>query len=173
MRRIILIFTYLFLMGGQTMALTLSSPVFQPNAPIPSRYTCDGENVSPPLTWASVPEGTQSLVLIMDDPDVPKAIRADGMWDHWVLFNIPPSVVGLSENAKDFSGALQGKNSGGKLGYTGPCPPDRQHRYFFKLYALDTTLNLPEGATKAEVQTACQGHILDQAELMGVYDRKR
>ena len=171
MKRIILISTYLFLMGDQAMALTLSSPVFQPNAPIPSHYTCDGENVSPPLTWASVPEGTQSLVLIMDDPDVPKTIRADGMWDHWVLFNIPPSVVGLSENAKDFFGALQGKNSRGKLGYTGPCPPDRQHRYFFKLYALDTTLNLPEGATKAEVQAACQGHILDQAELMGVYDR--
>ncbi len=173
MNRIIsVLFCFLFI-GEKAMALTLSSPVFQPNASIPSHYTCDGGNISPPLIWTGVPEGTRSLVLIMDDPDVPKNIRADGMWDHWVLFNIPTSVVGLSENAQDFSGAVQGKNSGGKLGYTGPCPPDRQHRYFFKLYALDTILSLPEGATKAEVQAACQGHILDQAELIGVYDRKR
>ncbi len=153
------------------MALNLSSSAFQSNASIPSHYTCDGENVSPPLIWAGVPEGAQSLVLIMDDPDVSKNILASGMWDHWVLFNIPTTVVSLPENAKDFSGAIQGKNSGGTLGYTGPCPPDRQHRYFFKLYTLDTTLNLPEGATKAEVQAASQGHILDQAELIGVYDR--
>ena len=153
------------------MALSLSSSAFQPNELIPSQYTCDGSNVSPPLVWTGMPEKVQSLVLIMDDPDVPKNIRPDGMWNHWVLFNIPPSVIGLAENAKDFSGALQGKNSSGKLGYTGPCPPDRQHRYFFKIYALDTSLNLPEGAIKAEVETACQGHILDQAVLMGIYDR--
>jgi hypothetical protein len=109
----------------------------------------------------------------MDDPDVPKNIREDGMWDHWVLFNIPPFVVGLSENAKDFSGAIQGKNSGGKLGYTGPCPPDRQHRYFFKLYALNITLDLPEGATKAEVEAAMESHIIDQTQLIGLYDRPR
>jgi Raf kinase inhibitor-like YbhB/YbcL family protein len=153
------------------VALNLNSPTFQPNASIPPHYTCDGGNLSPPLKWSEVPSGAVSLVLLMDDPDVPKNIRADGMWDHWVLFNIPASVVGLSENAKDFFGAKQGKNSSGKLGYTGPCPPDRQHRYFFKLYALDTVLDLPNGSTKAEVQAACQGHILDQAELIGVYDR--
>jgi Raf kinase inhibitor-like YbhB/YbcL family protein len=173
MKRIIFVLFCFFFMEEQAMTLSLSSPAFQPSASIPSHYTCDGENISPPLVWTGVPVETQSLVLIMNDPDVPKNIRADGMWDHWVLFNIPTSVVGLSENAKDFSGAKRGKNSSGKLGYTGPCPPDRQHRYFFKLYALDTTLNLPQGASKAEVQAACQGHILDQAELMGVYDRKR
>jgi Raf kinase inhibitor-like YbhB/YbcL family protein len=171
MKRFVFILVCLFSIREQAMALSLSSPAFQHQESIPGHYTCDGENVSPPLVWSGIPEGAQSLVLIMDDPDVPKNIRADGMWDHWVLFNIPTSVASLSENAKDFSGALQGKNSGGKLGYTGPCPPDCQHRYFFKLYALDTSLNLPEGATKAEVEAACQNHILAQGELMGVYDR--
>ena len=155
------------------MALTLNSPAFQANASIPSLYTCDGSNISPPLNWAGIPAGTQSLALLVDDPDVPVALRADGMWDHWVLFNIPTSVSGLVENARDVPGAIQGKNTGGKLGYTGPCPPDRQHRYFFKLYALDFVLNLPEGASKAEVEAAMKGHILEEAELMGVYDRPR
>lgn len=171
MKRIVFILICLFSIREQAVALNLSSSAFQPNGLIPSQYTCDGSNVSPPLVWAGIPGDAQSLVLIMDDPDVPKNIRTDGMWDHWVLFNIPTSVTDLSENAKDFSGAIHGKNSSGKLGYTGPCPPDRQHRYFFKIYALDTSLNLPEGATKAEVETACQGHILDQAVLMGIYDR--
>lgn len=155
------------------MALTLSSPAFQPNTSIPSHYTCDGDNISPPLEWSDIPEGAKALVLIMDDPDVPKTLRPDGMYDHWVLFNIPTSVVGLPENIQNVPGARQGKNTSGKLGYTGPCPPDRQHRYFFKLYALDTTLNLPEGATKTEVEAAMKGHILEEAQLMGVYDRAR
>lgn len=169
MKRILFVFIYLFLIWEHAMALSLSSPAFQPNASIPSQYTCEGANISPPLEWSGIPNGAVSLVLLMDDPDVPKNLRADGMWDHWVLFNIPTSMREISEGAHDFSGAIQGKNTGGKLGYTGPCPPDREHRYFFKLYALDTTLNLPEGATKAEVQAACQGHILGQAELMGFY----
>ena len=163
----------LFFMGGQTMALTLSSPAFKPQGSIPSHYTCDDENVSPPLEWSGVPEGTKSFVLIMDDPDVPKALRPDGMYDHWVLFNIPTNVLGLSENAKDIPGAVEGMNTSRKIGYTGPCPPDRQHRYFFKLFALDTLLDLSAGATKSEVMAACQGHILDQAELMGLYNRSK
>jgi len=170
---IVLTFVCLFLMEEQTMALTLSSPAFQPNASIPSHYTCDGDNISPPLEWSEIPHGTQSLVLICDDPDVPLTIRADGMYDHWVLFNIPPTVMGISENAQNLPGIMQGKNTSGKQGYTGPCPPDRQHRYFFKLYALDRILTLPAGATKTEVEAAMQGHILAQAELMGVYDRKQ
>lgn len=173
MMRVVLFFVCLFFMGEQAMALTLSSPAFQPNTSIPSHYTCDGDNVSPPLEWAGIPPGTQTLVLICEDPDVPETIRKDRMYNHWVLFNIPTSVVGLPENAQDFSGALRGKNTSGKLGYTGPCPPDRQHRYFFKLYALDTALKLPEGATKAEVIDAMQGHILAQTELLGLYERKR
>ncbi|MBX9805326.1 MAG: YbhB/YbcL family Raf kinase inhibitor-like protein [Alphaproteobacteria bacterium] len=155
------------------MALTLKSPAFQANASIPGQYTCDGANTSPALKWDGIPAGTKSLALLVDDPDVPKHLRADGMWDHWLLFNIPTSVSGLVENSLGVPGAVQGKNTGGKLGYTGPCPPDRQHRYFFKLYALDVVLNLPEGASKAEVEAAMKGHILEQAELVGVYDRPR
>ena len=156
------------------MALTLSSPAFQSNAPIPSRYTCNGDNISPPLEWSGVPQGTQTFVLLCDDPDVPRALRADGMYDHWVLFNIPAFVTGLPENMKTLpAGAIQGQNTGGKLGYTGPCPPDCQHRYFFKLFALDTSLALAQGATKAEVAAAMDGHVLAQTELMGVYEQPR
>lgn len=172
MKRAFFVFICLFLMKEQAMALTLSSPAFQPNQSIPSLYTCEGDNISPPLEWSDIPSGTISLVLLMDDPDVPKNLRADGMWDHWVLYNIPPFVMGLSENAKDFSGAIQGVNTGGKIGYTGPCPPDREHRYFFKLYALDTTLSLPDRATKAQAEAAMKGHIIAQAELMGLYVKK-
>lgn len=172
--RIFFLAMNLFFMMEQPMALTLSSPAFQPNAPIPSRYTCNGDNISPPLEWSGVPEETQTFVLLCDDPDVPRTLRADGMYDHWVLFNIPSFVTGLPENIKTLpAGAIQGQNTGHKLGYTGPCPPDRQHRYFFKLFALDTSLALPQGATKAEVVAAMQGHILAQTELMGVYEQPR
>jgi Raf kinase inhibitor-like YbhB/YbcL family protein len=161
----------LILIGGQAMALTLTSPVFKPATSIPAHYTCDGDNVSPPLEWSGVPVSAKSLVLIMDDPDVPKTLRADGMYDHWVLFNIPTSVMGLSENSQDIPGAVKGNNTSGKPGYTGPCPPDREHRYFFKLYALDTILNLSEGSSKAQVEAAMKGHILEQTQLQGVYNR--
>jgi Raf kinase inhibitor-like YbhB/YbcL family protein len=154
------------------MALTLTSPAFSHGSSIPSQYTCDGANISVPLQWGGAPKGTETFVIVCEDPDVPHTLRADGMWDHWVLFNILASATGLPENVKNLpAGTLQGMNTSKKLGYTGPCPPDRQHRYFFKLYALDTTLNLPEGATKAQVNAAMQGHILDQTELMGVYNR--
>lgn len=109
--------------------MNLSSPAFEHNSSIPPKYTCDGANINPPLVISNVPEQTQSLVLLMDDPDVPQQLREDGMWDHWVVFNIPPSTTIISENQEP-PGVL-GKGTGGKLGYHGPCPPDRQHRYFF------------------------------------------
>lgn len=177
MIRIILFTIGILFMGEYSMAVTasnftLTSPAFQQNQTIPGEYTCDGENVSIPLQWNGAPEGTQSFAIICEDPDVPKYIRSDGMYDHWVLYDIPATVSHLPKNLKDLPfGTRQGMNTSKKLGYTGPCPPDRQHRYFFKIYALDTTLNLPEGATKDDVLNACQGHILAQAELMGVYSR--
>lgn len=150
------------------MAFELSS-VFKQGEAIPSKYTCDGSNISPPLTWKDVPSGTRSLVLIMDDPDAPH-----GVWDHWILFNIPTNVDMLAENTQELpTGTQQGKTSWDTLGYGGPCPPDREHRYFFKLYALDKVLSLSPGATKSEIDTAMKGHILGTAELMGKYKRTK
>ena len=164
--------------------MRLESPIFEHKGSIPSKYTCDGENISPPLKISGVPEGAKSLVLIMDDPDVPKSIRPDGMWDHWLTWNIPPETAEIPEG-QDLpalpdrqAGGRQGrwvvgKNTGGSFGYRGPCPPDREHRYFFKLYALDTTLDLPaDTTTKADLEKAMEGHILSQAELMGRYNRQ-
>lgn len=150
--------------------MQLTSSAFHSNGSIPPKHTCDGEDVSPELFFAHVPAEAQSLVLIMDDPDVPRHLRADGMWDHWVVFNIPPHTTHISENTNPH-GTL-GKNSWGDNRYQGPAPPDREHRYFFKLYALDTKLSLPQGATKHAVEQAMQGHILAQAELMGRYVKK-
>jgi Raf kinase inhibitor-like YbhB/YbcL family protein len=149
--------------------MIITSPAFQQGMPIPSQYTCDGSNAHPPLIFSDVPQHAQSLVLIMDDPDVPKNIRPDGMWDHWIVFNMPAHTREIAEGAR--ANGVYGKNTGGKNEYGGPCPPDREHRYFFKLYALDTLLNVAEGASKKEVEQAMQGHILAQAELMGTYDR--
>jgi len=139
--------------------------------PIPARYSCKGQDISPPLEWdKELPERTQSLALIMDDPDAPM-----GTWVHWVLYNIPATAHALPENTPDdpvlADGALQGTNSSRKTGYDGPCPPSGTHRYFFKLYALDTRLGLPSGATKDQLLEAMQGHILGQAELMGTFSK--
>jgi Raf kinase inhibitor-like YbhB/YbcL family protein len=145
--------------------LSITSPAFSHNTSIPVKYTCDGDNVSPPLVFSEVPEGTKSLVLIVDDPDAPV-----GTWDHWIVFNIQSSVGEMEENREpDGTG---GNNSWGRPGWGGPCPPSGEHRYFFKLYALDTMLDLPEGATKAEVETAMGEHILARGELVGVYTRQ-
>lgn len=149
--------------------MRITSSVFGQNQKIPSKYTCDGENISPPLEFLDVPENAKSLVLIMDDPDVPKTVRPDGVWDHWVVFDIPPIAVKVDE-AQNPPGTM-GKNTREKLAYGGPCPPVGQHRYFFKLFALDGMLDLPEGATKSEVMLAMEGHIIEQAELIGVYSR--
>lgn len=153
------------------MALTLTSQGFTNGSDIPTKYTCDGENVSPALAWKDVPSGTKSLALIVDDPDAPV-----GTWVHWVLFNIPPDATALPETASSepelADGSRNGTNDFKTLGYGGPCPPKgAPHRYFFKLYALDRKLDLPSGAKKAQVEKAIEGHILAQTELMGRYAR--
>ncbi len=154
--------------------MKLTSLVFEHNGKIPAKYTCDGENTNPPLTISDAPKNAQSLVLLMDDPDIPAFVKEKfgiEVWDHWVIFNIPPMAREIKEG-KNPSGIL-GKNSGGKNTYGGPCPPDKEHRYFFKLYALDTVLDLKEGAAKKEVEAAMEGHILAKAELIGKYERKK
>ena len=153
--------------------LTLTSSAFAEGASIPSRFTCDGDrSVSPALSIAGVPEGTKSLALIMDDPDVPKALHADGVFDHWVLFNISPDTREIPEGK---SVGVAGENGAGKNAYTGPCPPPQyepsEHRYIFKLYALDSELPLQAGATKEDVEKAMEGHIVAQAQLVGRYKR--
>jgi len=151
--------------------MQLKSNAFSPEEMIPSKYSCDGEDVSPRLSWGEIPNGTQSLALIADDPDAP-----GGTFVHWVLYNLPPDTHQLPENVpaktEQVSGALQGKNNFGNLGYGGPCPPGGTHRYFFKLYALDQMLDLKAGATKAEVEAAMEGHVLAEAHLMGRYSRQ-
>lgn len=161
------------------MAFTLLSPHFEPGEEIPVKYTCDGENISPALQWHDPPEGTKSFALIMDDPDIPAGIKNSSgnllsVWDHWILFNIPASVSELSEAIQNLpTGTQNGQGSHGKEGYYGPCPPDKRHRYFFKLYALDTLLSLTAGAIKQEVENAMKGHILEKTELIGTYDRPK
>jgi Raf kinase inhibitor-like YbhB/YbcL family protein len=155
---------------GTRQPFTLESTAFGQGDPIPLRHSCDGEGMSPELSWVSPPEGTGSFALVMDDPDAP-----GGTWVHWVLFNIPADLNGLPEavppSAELADGSRQGTNSGRALGYAGPCPPGGTHRYFFKLFALDQTLELPAGATADDLVVAAEGHILDQAELMGTYTR--
>lgn len=149
------------------MSLTLTSNAFKNGDGIPSQYSCDGKDISPELQWNNAPDGTQSFALIFDDPDAPM-----GTWVHWVLFNIPANINQLSENINTLpKGTVVGNNSWGKASYGGPCPPDKEHRYFFKLYALDTTLDLPSGSTKKELEKAMQSHVLSNAELMGKYKR--
>jgi len=152
------------------MAFELTSAAFKQGEAIPRQYSCDGQDISPPLAWGDPPQGTQSFALIMDDPDAPA-----GVWVHWVLYNLPAGSRGLPEalptDAQLADGSRQGKNSGGRLGYGGPCPPRGTHRYFFKLYALDKVLDLAPGATKEQLLKAIEGHILAQTELMGKYTR--
>ncbi len=149
--------------------MELTTPAFENEGTIPSKYTCDGPNVNPELLISGVPENAKSLVLIMDDPDVPKHIREDGMFDHWVVFNIPPDTTKIAEG-KEPEGT-PGLGTSGDTGYFGPCPPDREHRYFFKLYALDTTLELPEKTDKVTVEREMTEHVIDKAHLMGLYER--
>jgi len=149
--------------------MKISSPDFAHEGKIPSDCTCDGVGVSPALIIDDVPENAQTLVLIMDDPDVPKNLRADGMWDHWIVFNIPPNTTHIPRGTEPKG--VHGKGTSGNRDYHGPCPPDREHRYFFKLYALDNELILAEGASKAEVEQAMQGHIIAEAVLIGRYER--
>ncbi|MBE9225374.1 YbhB/YbcL family Raf kinase inhibitor-like protein [Phormidium sp. LEGE 05292] len=152
--------------------MKLESDAFSANSMIPSKYTCDGRDFSPPLKWDAPPTGTQSLALIVDDPDAPMKTFV-----HWVLYDLPPEITSLPEaipgDATLADGGTQGKSDFGKLGYGGPCPPSGTHRYFFKLYALDRTLELASGATKEQLEAAMNGHILAAAELIGFYSRQR
>ncbi len=144
--------------------MKIQSQAFQDHQPIPKKFTCDGEDVSPELSWSEIPAGTESLVLIMDDPDAPM-----GTFDHWIMWNIPADTKNLAEGAV---AGLQGTNGFGKQKYGGPCPPKgNPHRYFFKLYALSTKLNLKAGVSKEAVESAIEGHILQQAEVVGTYQR--
>jgi Raf kinase inhibitor-like YbhB/YbcL family protein len=150
--------------------MQLTSPAFEPNGLIPPKYTCDGQDLSPPLAWHTVPETAQSLVLICDDPDAPR-----GTFVHWVMYNLPTSLMALPEGIplglSLEQGGLQGKNDFGKIGYGGPCPPSGTHRYYFTLYALDQPLALNSGATKQQVLQAISGHELAKTQLMGRYHR--
>jgi Raf kinase inhibitor-like YbhB/YbcL family protein len=153
------------------MALTVLSSAFQEGGEIPARYTCEGQDVSPALTWDEPPAGTQSFALIMDDPDAP-----GGVFTHWVLFNLPADSRDLSEAVPTQpqlpDGSLQGKNDFGRIGYGGPCPPSgRPHRYQFTIYVLDQTLDLEAGTSKKQIIDAMQGHILVQGRLTGTYQR--
>ena len=149
--------------------MKLESLVFEHEGAIPAKYTCDGENISPPLKISDVPAGTKSLFLNVDDPDVPKSIRPDGVWNHWLVWDISPETTEILEGQEP-RGVI-GKNTGGKFGYQGPCPPDREHRYWFELWALSAPLNLPPETSKEEVEEAITGLVLAKAELMGRYNR--
>lgn len=150
--------------------MELTSPAFDDGATIPPLYTCDGEGRNPPLVWDGVPDGTVSFVLLMEDPDVPRNLRPDGLFVHWLAWNIPAATRRIDERSEP-PGVI-GENTARRLGYTGPCPPDRQHRYYFRLYALDGELVLPSTASKGDVIRAMEGRVLDQAVLMGRYERK-
>lgn len=145
--------------------MEIKSSAFEHNGEIPSKYTCDGENINPPLSIADVPEGAKSLVLVVEDPDAPS-----GTFTHWTVWNISPQAMEISENSVPEE-AVEGKTDFGKVGYGGPCPPSGTHRYFFKAYALDTTLDLARGAAKSELTQAVEGHVLGSAELIGLFAR--
>lgn len=151
-----------------SMSLTISSTAFKMDGTIPARFTCDGDDISPELNFSNIPEGTKSFALTMEDPDVPKSIRADGMWNHWIIWNIPPSTTRVEEGA---SIGVMGIGTNGKTAYMGPCPPDREHRYIFTLYALDSLLSLPKGSTKDELLQALHPHIIEKTQLIGRYNR--
>jgi Raf kinase inhibitor-like YbhB/YbcL family protein len=153
--------------------MTITSSAFQPEQPIPIKYTCEGPDVSPPLQWRDLPAGVKSLSLICDDPDAPV-----GTWVHWVLYDLPVTTVELAESLPTLptlpNGAKQGRNDFKRVGYGGPCPPaGKPHRYYFKLYALDTEVGLKPGAIKRDLLRTMEGHILAEAQLMGTYQRRR
>ncbi len=156
------------------MSLILSSPAFRHDGEIPARFTCDGEDIPPQLSWDGLPPDTRSLVLIVDDPDAPDPAAPKMTWVHWVLYNIPPETEGLPEAVTDPelpAGTLGGLNDWKRTRFGGPCPPIGRHRYFFKLYALDTLLPDLGQPTKKELEQAMRGHVLDQTELIGTYRR--
>jgi Raf kinase inhibitor-like YbhB/YbcL family protein len=161
---------------GAEVVLTVASGAFGDGESIPRTYTCEGKDVSPPLSWEGVPQGAQSLVLIVDDPDAPDPEAPQRTWVHWVLYNIPVDTTGLPEAVapQDLpAGTEEGLNDWQRTGYGGPCPPIGRHRYFFKLYALDTKLTGLQKPTKAEVEAAMEGHIIAEQQLIGTYEKTR
>ena len=173
MRRLVLVGAGLLLpvLVALGAAMEVRSQAFKPGGMIPAKYTCDGADISPPLTWPDPPAGTESFALIMDDPDAPV-----GIWVHWVIWNIPATARALEESVPKTAslpnGARQGTNDFKRIGYGGPCPPSGTHRYFFKLYALGTTLSLPPETTKSVLEDTMRRHILAQSELIGKYARR-
>jgi hypothetical protein len=160
----------------RTMTFSLTSAAFSAGGAIPKRYTCEGDDVSPPIAWSGPPAGTRSLVLIVDDPDAPDPAAPKLTWVHWVLYDIPASAGGLAEAVKPSGlppGTREGVNDWKRTGYGGPCPPIGRHRYFHKLYALDTVLGDLGRPTKAKLEAAIRGHVLAQAELVGTYQKGR
>jgi Raf kinase inhibitor-like YbhB/YbcL family protein len=157
------------------MALTLESSAFSANGEIPQKYTCEGEDVSPPLAWSGAPAGAKSFALIVDDPDAPDPKASKTIWVHWVVYNLPASTHALADGASRQlpAGARDGTNDWKRPGYGGPCPPIGRHRYYHKLYALDVELPDLHEPTKAQLESAMKGHILGLAELVGTYQKGR
>jgi hypothetical protein len=155
-------------------ALSVRSEAFAGGGEIPVRYTCQGEDRSPPLAFSGVPEGTRSLAFVVDDPDAPDPARPRVTWVHWVLYDLPPDAAGLPEDVRDAlpAGTRQGRNDWKRVGWGGPCPPVGRHRYFFKLYALDALLGDLGEPTKAELERAMDGHVLARAEVVGTYQKR-
>lgn len=157
--------------GGREMKITVTSSAFTEGGMIPKKYTCDGADMSPPLSWSGIPKGTKSLAIIADDPDAPA-----GTWVHWVVYNLPPDLTGFPESVPPqktlANGGIQGQTDFRRIGYGGPCPPGGTHRYFFRVYALDEVLDLAPGAIKKRLLQAMEGHILAEGELMGKYKRR-
>jgi Raf kinase inhibitor-like YbhB/YbcL family protein len=159
--------------GGSAMTLKLTSLAFRHGGEIPAKYTCDGNDVSPPLAWSAVPANAKSLALVVDDPDAPDPAAPRMIWVHWVLYNIPPRATSLAEAVKALpAGPLEGLNDWGRSGYGGPCPPIGRHRYFHKLYALDVVLPDLGKPSKLKLESRMKGHIVAQAELVGTYQKR-
>ena len=158
----------------RSVALRLESDAFLEGGAIPRKYTCEGKDISPPLSWVGIPQGTKSIALIVDDPDAPDPMAPNMTWVHWVLFNMPADATGLPEGTEALPGStMNGLNDWNRTGYGGPCPPIGRHRYFFKLYALDVTLTGLNHPNKAAVEAAMRDHILEQATLVGTYEKAR
>lgn len=165
-----------FASGNKAMALTLTSTAFDAGHDMPVIFTCDGKDVSPPLSWSGVPAGTKSLALIVEDPDAPDPAKPQRVWKHWVLYDIPPGANGLPQGvqAKDLPpGTREGLNDWKRTGYGGPCPPTGRHRYFHRLYALDVVLPDLGHPTRDQLEKAMQGHVIEQAELIGLYQKQK
>jgi Raf kinase inhibitor-like YbhB/YbcL family protein len=158
---------------GAAMAFKLTSSAFADGGAIPAKYTCEGGDVSPPLAWSGVPAGAKSLALVVDDPDAPDPKAPKMTWVHWVLYDIPPAAAGIGEGAKPPAGTREGVNDWARTGYGGPCPPIGRHRYFHKLYALDTLLPDLKRPSKSQLEAAMHGHVIAEARLIGTYQKHR